>query len=142
MPHRDQSPTPRERAHREALRAPIDEIASRLQEMLGQRITAYALDIGDPQEIGGYARGEEISPDAEQRLRDLYEITQVLLARETPRTVRAWLLGAHPLLEDQAPVQLLHCDNHHPVSRTADADVGNPGYLAVVNAAEEFVRSA
>lgn len=134
--------TARERAHREAVRTSIDLIAGRLQDMLGQQITAYAVEIKDPRSIGRYARGEsKPRPETQQRLRNLYEITQVLLARETPETVRAWLLGSHPLLEDQAPVELLHRDNHPPVERTASADA-RTGYLSVVNAAEEFVRSA
>jgi hypothetical protein len=134
--------TARERAHREAVRASIASIAGRLQGMLGQQITAYAVGIKDPRSIGRYARSEqEPRPEAQQRLRNLYEITQVLLARETPETVRAWLLGSHPLLEDQAPVELLHADNHPPVTRTASTD-SRTGYLSVVSAAEEFVRSA
>lgn len=132
--------TPRERAHREAMQTDISLIAARLQEMIGQQLTAYALEIADPRTIGRYADGEAVPADAQQRLRNLFEITQVLLARETPDTVRAWLLGSHPLLEDQAPVGLLHRDNHAPVERTASADA-RTGYLAVVNAAEEFVRS-
>jgi hypothetical protein len=134
--------TARERAHREAMRTSIDQIAERLQDMLGQQITAYAVAVKDPRSIGRYSRGESTPRlEAQQRLRNLYEITQVLLARETPETVRAWLLGSHPLLEDQAPVELLHADNRPPVERTASADA-RTGYLSVVNAAEEFVRSA
>jgi hypothetical protein len=134
--------TARERAHREAVRTSINLIAERLQDMLGQQIAAYAVAVKDPRCIGRYARGESTPrQETQQRLRNLYEITQVLLARETPETVRAWLLGSHPLLEDQAPVELLHADNHPPVERTAAAET-RTGYLSVVNAAEEFVQSA
>lgn len=109
--------------------------------MLGQRITAYAVGIRDPRSIGRYARSEQ-APRSEtaQRLRHLFEITQVLLARETPETVRAWMVGSHPLLDDRAPVELLHEDDHPPVDRTAGADT-RTGYLSVVSAAEEFVRA-
>src|SRR4051794_16356339 len=115
--------TTRQRAHREAVRASVAAIAERLQELLGQRLTAYAVGIKEPRAIGRYARAEQDPrPETEQRLRHLYEITQVLLARETPETVRAWMLGSHPLLEDQAPIELLHADNHPPVQRTANSD--------------------
>jgi hypothetical protein len=136
----------RERAHRESMRANIDSIAERLQDMLGQQITAFAVGIKDPRTIGRYARGEA-KPRAgtEKRLRELFEITQVLLARETPETVRAWLLGSHPLLEDQSPIELLHADDMPPVRRTASTDAGHSersGYQSVVSAAEQFVRAA
>jgi hypothetical protein len=134
--------TTRERAHREAMRASIASIAGRLQEMLGQRITAYAVGIKDPRAIGRYAREQSRpGPNTTKRLRELFEITQVLLARETAETVRAWLLGSHPLLEDRSPIELLHSEDHPPVQRTAATDA-NVGYLTVVSAAEEFVRSA
>jgi hypothetical protein len=134
--------TARERAHREAVRAEISAIAGRLQDVLGQRITAYAIGISDPRTIGRYGRGEQRpQPPTAQRLRQLYEIVQVLLARETAETVRAWLLGSHPLLENRAPVELLHEDGHPPVERTAVTDVPT-GYVSVVSAAEEFVKGA
>lgn len=136
------SATLRERAHREAMRADIPSIAGRLQDMLGQRITAYAIGIKDPRAVGQYARDlQQPREETKQRLRNLYEITQVLVSRETPETVRAWMVGAHPLLENRAPVELLHADNHPPVERTATTDARS-GYLSVVNAAEEFVRAA
>jgi len=124
------------------VRADIASIAERLQDMLGQRLSAYAVGVKDPRTIGRYARREQDPrEDTAQRLRNLFEITQVLLARETPETVRAWLLGAHPLLEDRAPIELLHLDDCPPVERTASTDA-RAGYLSVVTAAEEFVRGA
>lgn len=134
--------TLRERAHREARRTDIASIAERLQEMLGQRITAYAVCVKDPRAIGKYARREQRPrPGTEQRLRNLYEITQVLVTKETPETVRAWMIGMHPLLDDRTPVELLHEDDHSAVERTASSDA-RAGYLSVVNAADEFIRAA
>jgi hypothetical protein len=125
------------------MRANVAAMAGRLQDMLGQRITAYAIGIRDPRSIGKYGRGDsQPRAETEQRLRNLYEITQVLLTRETSQTVRAWMLGAHPLLEDRSPIELLHEDNHPPVQRTADTDMMRSGYQSVVNAAEDFVKSA
>ena len=99
--------TTREQAHRDAIRANIDSIAERLQEMLGQQITAFAVGVKDPRAIGRYARGEAAPrQNTATRLRQLYEITQVLLARDTPETIRAWLLGSHPMLEDQSPIEI------------------------------------
>ena len=136
----------REQAHDEAMRASIDSIAGYLQEVLGQRITAYAIGVKDPRTIGRWARGDGAQRPREAsalRLRGLFEITQLLLGRESTDTVRAWLMGANPLLDDRAPLELLHKDDHPPVHRTAatDTDAGS-GYRTVVSAAEEFVRDA
>jgi hypothetical protein len=134
--------TDRQRAHREAMRTEVPLVAQRLQDVLGQRITAYAVGVKDPRSIGRYAKGEQRpGPPTEHRLRQLYQIVQMLLARESSETVRAWFLGSHPLLEDRSPIELLHEDDHFPVERTAAADT-RPGYLSVVNAAADFAQSA
>lgn len=136
----------RQKAHREARSASIASIAARLQDMLGQRLTAYAVGLKDPKTIGRYARGDNPPRDEkDERLRNLFEVTQVLLHKETPETVRAWMVGAHPLLEDQAPIELLHSDIRPPVERTAATDSGlseRAGFLSVVNLAEEFAQAA
>ena len=130
--------TARTQAHRDALRLDIASIAEKLQDTLGQQITAYAVGIKDPRAIGKYARGENPKDATKKRLRDLYVIVQVLLARETAETVRAWMVGAHPLLEDRAPAELLHEENSAAVALTASSDA-RTSYQSVVLAAEEFV---
>jgi hypothetical protein len=133
----------RDQAHRDAMRASIDSVAGRLQEVLGQRITAYAVGIKDPRTIGRWAGdgGQKPREATEKRLRELFEITQILLGRETPETVRAWLMGSNPLLDDRSPLELLHSESQPPVHRTAATDA-NAGYLTVASAAEDFVRDA
>ena len=138
--------TDRERAHRDAMRTDIASIAERLQDVLGQRLTAYAVGVRDPKSIGRYAKGphaesgQKPRDDTDYRLRQLYQIVQMLVAQETSETVRAWFLGANPLLEDRSPIELLHEDDSFPVERTAAADT-RPGYFSVVTAAEDFVQS-
>jgi len=140
----------RERAHREAMQLPLSAIAEKLQEILGQQITAYAVGVQDPRAIGKYARGEVKKPrgGVDNRLRHLYVITQILTTRDTAETIRAWMLGANPLLEDQAPVELLHEENHKPVTRTAQAEaqplalVASEAYSTVCDAAESFATAA
>lgn len=138
--------TAREQAHKEAMRLNIAAIADKLQDVLGQQLTAYAVGLKDPRTIGKYAR-EVQKPSARTatRLRHLYIITQVLLTRETAETVRAWMIGSHPLLQDQAPAELLHAENHPPVDRTARSEAGEgqvpSPYQSVARAAEEFVAA-
>ncbi len=132
--------TLRERVHAEAMRADIASVAERLQDVLGQKLAAFATGLNDPRLIGKYARGDvRPSSETETRLRDLYVITQVLLSKETPETVRAWMLGAHPLLEDRAPIELLHEENVEPVDRTATAEA-HRSFRTVVHMAEGFVK--
>lgn len=140
----------RERAHREAMRLPIAAVAEKLQKTLGQRIASYAIGIKDPRAIGKYARSA-VAPrsDVEVRLRHLYIITQILMTRDTAETIRAWMLGANPLLEDKAPVQLLHEEDHKPVTRAVEAEappalatVSTEPFCTVLDAAESFATAA
>jgi hypothetical protein len=134
----------RERAHREATQLTLAQVAERLQDILGQELPAYAIGVKDPRIIGKYARGKVKTPAraTEARLRQLYVITQILMTRETAETVRAWMIGAHPLLEDRAPIELLHEEKYEPVERTAQAESPSPAYRSVVEAAEVFAGSA
>lgn len=137
---------PLEQAHRDAIRLPIANIAEMLQEALGQRLAAYAVGLRDPKAVGRYAREEqEPRQETEGRLRDLYRVTRILLARETSRTVRAWMIGANPLLDDRAPVELLHRRSVAPVMRTAEAesppDSSEEGIQPVIRAAEAFAAA-
>ncbi len=141
--------TMRERAYNEAMRLPIASLAEKLQDTLGQQITAYAVGLKDPRTIGKYARSEVKKPAeaTTDRLRRLYVVTQILLTRETAETVRAWMIGANPLLEDRPPVQLLHEEEDQPVEGAAQTLAPPPfvspvGYLPVLDAAESFVTAA
>jgi hypothetical protein len=141
--------TVREQAHQDAVRLSIDAIAAKLEQTLGQQLTAYAVGLQDPRAIGKYARGKKPRADIEARLRDLYVIAQVLLTRETAETIRAWMIGAHPNLEDQAPVQLLHEESRKPQGSTMASRSRWPygtgsraSYQAVLEAAVAFIGTA
>lgn len=113
-----------EQAHREAMTTPITNLAQQLQEMLGQRLTAYAVNIKDPKSIGKYARGEgKPRQESARRLRELFQICRVL--DEEADVVRAWMIGSNPLLDDRAPIEVLREGALHPVIRTAQTD-GRP----------------
>jgi hypothetical protein len=139
----------REELHAEAMRLPIATLSERLQDTLGQQITAYAVGLKDPRAIGKYARGEVKKPAhaTTSRLRNLYVITQILLTRETPETIRAWMIGANPLLEDRPPVLLLHEEDDQTVEGAAQITAGSPfakatGFPPVALAAEAFITAA
>lgn len=124
------------------MRLSLSAVADKLQRTLGQQITAYAVGVRDPRAIGKYARGQNARRETVTRLRDLYVITQVLLSRETSETVRAWMIGAHPLLEGRAPVELLHEENTAPVDRTAASESRVAGFRQPSRSSYQSVEDA
>jgi hypothetical protein len=95
-------------AHDRAVRLTVPAIVGSLQDVLGQRLVAVLADISDAKAVGKWARGERSPhPDAEQRLRHAFQIVQLLLERESAETVRAWMVGMNPDLEDRAPALVL-----------------------------------
>src|SRR5689334_21098936 len=79
------------RAHEAATKTEIAALAEKLQATLGQRLTAFAAQMRDPKMIGRYARGTaHPRSETEKRLRNLFQVTSVLLEVEPPATARAW----------------------------------------------------
>lgn len=115
--------TTAEQVHRLAVAQDPSTIAQSLQETLGQRLTAYAIGIRDPKAIGKYAQGRHPRTDTEARLRNLFQVVRLLLDRESAATVRAWMIGANPQLDDEAPIELLHQGRPQAVLRAAEAFV-------------------
>lgn len=139
------SMTSLDQARRDATRLPIASVAQKLQETLGQRLTAFAVGARDPKAIGKYASGRQKPRDETAlRLRDLYVVVQILLARETAETVRAWMIGSNPLLEDRAPIELLHEEAVESVSRAARSmasPISGRQIRVVEQVAQEFVTA-
>jgi hypothetical protein len=78
-------------------------------------MVAVIAGVSDAKAVGKWARGERAPhPDAERRLRDAFQITQLLLQHESAETVRAWFTGMNPDLDDQAPALML-ADHPHEV---------------------------
>lgn len=99
------------RIHRQATVAPLTEIATLLQEVLSRRLTAFAAGVQDGKTVTRWASGEvtEIrNPEVEQRLRTTYEIVQLLLAQDSPQTVKAWFIGLNPELDEVSPAEAIH----------------------------------
>ena len=99
-----------ERAHRQAVATTVPEIASRLQEILTRRLTAYIVNVKDEKSVARWARGDvgQIRQATEQRLRVAFEITRLILdAGDEPQTVRAWFIGPNSRLDDQSPAEVV-----------------------------------
>ena len=115
----------RQAAHAHAVRAQVSEVATRLQDVLGQRMTAVVAGVNDAKAVGQWARGlRSPHPDAERRLRDAYQVVCLLLEYDAPDTVRAWFGGMNPHLGDQAPARLIGTEPEQ-VLQAAQAFIAN-----------------
>lgn len=100
-----------EKVHKAVTRKEVPELAKELQEVLGQRLVAFLLKLGDAKNVGRWARREQ-EPHGryEERLRDASYVVQILLIQEAPETIRAWFIGKNPRLDDQAPAEVFRED--------------------------------
>ncbi len=93
-------------AHRKSVESSIADVVGYLQEVLGQKLVAHIAGVTDPRTVARWAAGERAPRgEHEQRLRCAYQTFLLLLAEESPHTVRAWFLGLNPQLDDQSPAQ-------------------------------------
>lgn len=97
--------------HRSVVETPDHEVAGFLRETIGPKLTAYVVD-KDPKTVQRWASEENHPSEESVRLmRDLYQVVKTLLDEESRHTVRAWLIGMNPHLDDQAPAaRLRHGD--------------------------------
>lgn len=90
--------------HARATRLPVAAIAGYLQGVLGQRLTAVIAGVQDAKAVGKWIHSErEPHPEAEVRLRNAFQIVELLAQREEADTIRAWFRGMNPYLDDEAP---------------------------------------
>ena len=87
---------------------PINEIASFLQDKLGQKFTAYISGLNDPKEVGAWIQ-QTVTPRSpkDMRLRYAYRVARMILKAYGADTVKAWLFGTNTRLRDEAPAFLI-----------------------------------
>jgi hypothetical protein len=97
------------RLDHEATTLPIAEIAGYLQEVLGQRMAAHLVGLGDAKQLGRYRKADGPRPLAitDRRLRESYKIVRMIVDGFDKDTVRAWLFGTNTRLDDEAPIDVL-----------------------------------
>jgi hypothetical protein len=95
-------------AYERTARATVPEIATYLQDLFGQKLTAVMVGSRDPKAVGKWARGERVPhPDVAQRLRSVYQVAEFLLQGESRQTVQGWFMGMNPQLGDRAPALVI-----------------------------------
>lgn len=87
----------------------IREIATYLQDTVGQRVSAAIAGLADAKQIGRYTREDGPQPHAatERRLREGYKVVRMLVDAYDDETAKAWLFGTNTRLDDQAPIEVL-----------------------------------
>jgi hypothetical protein len=97
-------PSPRNATHRQAIRGDAASIASALQDLLGQQLTAVIAGVAEARAVADWARGSrKPHPKAEERLRNGYQVATLLASIDPPDVVRAWFIGMNPDLDDRPP---------------------------------------
>lgn len=99
-------------AHVVAVTASSAEVAARLEEVLGARITASIAGVADARAVHQWATGARMinSPRALNQLRTAYQAALELAGTNDVETVRAWFETYNPALEYRSPIQLLRDD--------------------------------
>jgi hypothetical protein len=96
------------RAHEQAVRTPIADVASYVQELLGQKWTAYLAGVSDAKAVGKWAKGtRKPQPDSERKLRDAFQIAVLISLVDDEPTARAWFSGMNPVLDHRAPAWVI-----------------------------------
>jgi hypothetical protein len=114
-----------DRAYRDSLTTPVNEIAEALQQLLSRRLTAYVAGVKDSKTVARWATGQisDIREASEVRLRTAYEIVRLLTLFDSPAVVKAWFIGLNPQLEDISPAEALHDGKLREVRAAARAFV-------------------
>jgi hypothetical protein len=87
---------------------PPQELAAYLQTHIGQRMTAYMLDLSDSKQVGRYVQGKHKPRHlVDQRLRAGYKVVKAIDRLYDSDTAKAWLFGTNTRLDDRAPIGLI-----------------------------------
>jgi len=96
-------------AHEAAMRLGTDALVAELRQRLGPRLVAYIAGVSETRAVHRWAEGTRDIRDAEvtDRLRLVYQVLQLLVARDADTVAQAWFQGLNPKLEDRSPARLL-----------------------------------
>ena len=106
-----------ERIELDAARSGISDVASYLQEHLGQRTTAYLSGLKDAKIVGRWA-ASKVQPRelSSFRLRAAYQAARLIIEAFGDQTARAWFFGTNSQLDDEAPAYVLR---HSPPEKAS-----------------------
>lgn len=103
------------KAHRNAVNADLQTMASTLVEVLGRPITAYIVHVRNVKTVSRWATGEVNQVRdrySEERLNAAYQMVAFLLEEEVhPSIIRQITMGMNPVLNDDSPAHALREGN-------------------------------
>jgi hypothetical protein len=96
-------------ATKKVMAPPIQDVVSRLSDMIGAKFVAYATSVSEPQVIQEWINGRTTPPnDTETKLRLTYRVSKILYDRFCDRdTLQAWFQGKNPDLGDHCAVVMI-----------------------------------
>jgi hypothetical protein len=105
------SPVPRQRArgnpHARSVELGIADVAAGLQEQLGQALLSVITE-RNTRTVARWVSGKGQPPQAsEQRLRDAFQIMELLTTVDSAAVARAWFMGMNQQLNDETPAEVL-----------------------------------
>lgn len=109
-------------AHRKAVDADLQTMASTLVEVMGRALVAGMVGIRNPKTISRWASGEVTSVRdrySEERLIAAFQVVSFLQEYLGNETIRAFLLGMAPELDDEAPAIALREGNFKGAMKAA-----------------------
>ena len=92
--------------HHKAMNADLKTMASTLVDVMGRAIVAGIVGIRNPKTISRWASGEVTSVRdryTEERLIAAYQVTSLLQEHYGKDTIRSFMLGMNPVLNDESP---------------------------------------
>ncbi len=94
-------------SRKSAHETPINEVVRALNDGLGAKMLAAMTQVDSEEIVAGWINGEDLGPDAEARLRGIYEVFLILTSRDSVHTTRMWFVGTNPNLNYTAPALVI-----------------------------------
>lgn len=96
----------RRAAHEDSVRVEQRDLVEALTSKLGAKLVAFIAD-RDASTISRWKSGTPADEVALLPLRITYQIVKLLERAEADSTIRAWLIGSNPQLDDVSPAEAL-----------------------------------
>lgn len=109
-------------AHRKAINSSLEEMASNLVKVLGRVLVAGIVGVRNPKTVSRWANGDVESVRdrySEERVMALHQIVTFLQEYEGDETIRAFMVGMNPTLDDSSPAWQVKEGNYADVMGAA-----------------------
>lgn len=113
------------RVHADSMRRDFPTVVDELRSLLGARLVAYLGSVQETRAVRLWTEGRMPSAEVVQRLRQAYQIVQLIREVEGEQIVATWMQGMNPQLGDRTPARVL---------REGDLQVDAPQVLAAARA--------